>query len=455
MHVVIIGAGEVGWYLADRLQAEDHDVVVVENDQGRAAAISEQLDVQVVNGSGSVPSVLADAGVGQADFLAAVTQNDEVNLVACLMAKKHGVATTVVRLQDPELRAAASGSLLAAVGADTVIDPDADTADEILELLHLQGADEVYPMAGGDLLVIGAVIGEDAPVAGRNLADIARDHEPNWEFLFGAVTRGDVTTIPRGDQELLEGDHVRVLVTRDARQRTLELLGVPGGYAKRVMILGGGAIGSRLARHLEDEGVEIVLVERDRQRATHLSETLRRSLVVVGEVTDTDLLTEESIGRMDAVIATTGEDASNVMACAYASAEGAAFTVAVLHRLALLPLIRQFGINAAVSPRTASANTVLRQLRGGVAAVTTFLESDAEVDQLELEPGAKADGIVVADLHLPPDVLLGAVVRDGEEGEIVRGSTILHAGDHVIVFARPDSLAVARGYFASPRNGGR
>ncbi len=450
MHVVIIGAGEVGWYLADRLQAENHDVVVVEHHPGRAAAISEQLDVQVVNGSGSLPSVLAEASIQRAELLAAVTQNDEVNLVASLLAKESGVATCVVRLQDDELRGPAGTRLLRSVGADVVIDPDADTADEILELLHLQGADEVYPMAGGDLVVIGAVIGEDAPVAGRHLAEIAKDHEPDWEFLFGAVTRGDVTTIPRGDQELLAGDHVRVLATRSARQATLSLLGVPGGNAKRVMVLGGGAIGTRLAERLEVEGVELVLIERDRDRARVLAERLRRTMVVVGEITDTDLLAEESIGKMDAVIATTGEDPSNVLACAFASAEGAGFTVAVLHRLALLPLIRQFGINAAVSPRTASANTVLRQLRGGIA-VTTFLESDAEVDQLEIEPGSKADGAQVSDLHLPHDVLLGAVVRKDQPGEIVRGNTVLQAGDHVVVFARPDTLPAARAFCVAPK----
>lgn len=452
MHVVIIGAGEVGWFLADRLQAEQHDVVVVERDPGRASAIAEQLDIQVVQGSGSVPSVLAEAGVANADFLAAVTQNDEVNLVACLLAKEHGVKTCVVRLQDEELSGSAGANLIKSVGADVVIDPDADTADEILELLHLQGADEVYPMAGGDLVVIGAVIGEDAPVAGRHLAGIARDHEPNWRFLFGAVTRGDVTTIPRGDQQLLAGDHVRVLATRSARQDTLRLLGVPGGNAKRVMILGGGAIGTRVAEGLESEGVELTLLERDPARAKVLSEQLRRTVVVAGEITDTDLLAEESIGQMDAVIATTGEDAANVMACAYASAEGASFTVAVLHRLALLPLIRRFGINAAVSPRTASANAVLRQLRGGVAAVTTFLESDAEVDELEIEPGSPADGATVSDLHLPHDVLLGAVIRPGVPGAIVRGNTVLQANDHVIVFARPNALANARSFFVSPRS---
>jgi trk system potassium uptake protein TrkA len=155
------------------------------------------------------------------------------------------------------------------------------------------------------------------------------------------------------------------------------------------------------------------------------------------------------VARMDLVIAATGDDASNVLACAYAAAEGDAFTVAVLHRLSLLPLVRQFGIDAALSPRTASANAVLRHIRGGTASVATFLESDVEVNEFVIEAGSSADGTLVADLHLRHSVLLGAVTRQDGTAEIVRGHTLLNAGDNVVVFSRPDALAVTRKAFSA------
>lgn len=448
MRVLIIGAGEIGFYLAQRLEAEHNEVVVVERDAARAATIEAQIDVQVVCGNGASPAVLIAAGIDRADLVAAVTEVDEVNVVASLLAKEHGVDTTVVRLQSEELRGPAGESLLKRVGADLVIDPDADTADEILELVHSTGADEIYPMAGGDLAIIGGVIAENAPLAGRFLADIAAEYEPNWEFLFGAVTRDGKTTIPRGDQQLLAGDHVRVLATRGARPQILQLLGAPGQAARRVMILGGGAIGTRVADRLQDEGVEVVLVERDIERAEALAARLRHIVVVKGDITDTELLAEEGVGSMDAVVAAAGYDSANVLACAYAAAEGSRFTVAVLHRLALLPLVRRFGINAALSPRTASANAVLRHVRGGTSAVATFLESDSEVDEIEIEAGCKADGAMVSELHLPHDILIGAVIKPGASAEIVRGKTVLAAGDHIVVFARPDDLMAARSFFA-------
>ncbi|MFT7598240.1 MAG: trk system potassium uptake protein TrkA [Acidimicrobiales bacterium] len=448
MHVLIIGAGEIGFYLAQRLEAEHHDVVVVDKDSVRCSAIAAQLDVQVITGNGGSPAILERARIDKADLVAAVTDLDEVNLITSLLAKEYGVETTVVRLQSEELRGEASGNLLKRVGADLVIDPDADTADEILELVHSTGADEIYPMAGGDLVVIGGFITAGAPLAGRFLKDIAAEYEPNWEFLFGAVTRNGDTSIPRGDQKLLAGDHVRVLATRRARGQILDLLGVPGQRARRVLILGGGAIGTRVATRLQAEGVEVVLIERDPERAEALAEELHRTVVVQGDITDTELLHEEGVGSFDAVVAAAGEDSHNVLACAFAASEGARFTVAVLHRLALLPLVRRFGINAALSPRTASANAVLRHVRGGTSAVATFLESDSEVDEIEIEPGSRADGSVVSGLGLPHNILIGAVIRPGASAEIVRGKTILRAGDHIVVFARPDDLAVVKEFFA-------
>lgn len=447
MHVVIIGAGEVGWYLAERLGIEGHDVVVIELDPTRAAALSAELDVQVVNGSGTSPANLQAAGIQRADILAAVSQNDEVNLVASLLAKEHGVETTIVRIQQKELRGPSGASLRDAVGADVVIDPDADTADEIYELIHATGADEVYQIGRSELSVIGATLAEDAPLAHRYLAEIGKTMGPQWGFLFGAISRGGVTTVPRGDFQLLPGDHVRVVCTNSSRKELLELLGVAGNDARRVMVLGGGAVGSRVAERMQAEGAHVVLVERDAERATALAGRLKHVSVIRGEVTNTELLREESIGEMDAVIAATGEDASNALACAFAISEGAAYTVVVLHRLALLPLVRSFGVDAVLSPRTACANAVLRKVRGGAAGVNTFLDSDSEVDELVVEPNSKADGVVVSDLHLPRDILIGAVTRVDGTPEIVRGTTRLHGDDHIVVFGRPKAIDRAKAFF--------
>jgi trk system potassium uptake protein TrkA len=388
--------------------------------------------------------VLRAARVERADMLAGVTQDDEVNLIAAALAKQMGAKHTVVRLQTDELRGPDGAGLRELIEADLIIDPDADTAEEILRLVSVSGADEVYPMANGNLVVLGVVVGPDSPMVAQTLASIASvDH---WRFLFGAVTRNGETIIPRGDLEVLAGDHVRVLANVDQQHTVLEALDAVGRRVRRVMVLGGGSVGARVAERLV-QSAEVTLVERDPDRATALAERLRKVTVVHGDITDTNLLTEEAVATVDVVIAATGEDTANVLACAFAAAQGDAFTVAVLHRLALLPLVRQFGIDAALSPRTASANAVLRQLRGGASSVATFLESDVEVDEFVISPGSPADGAVVRDLHLPRSVLLGAVVHADGASEIVRGDTALSAGESVVLFARPSALDEVRRVF--------
>lgn len=448
MHVVIVGAGEVGQYLAKILTAEGHDIVVVERDARIAAKLSESLDIQVVVGSGSDPASLTAAQTDRAELLAAVSDNDEVNLIASALAKDLGVPTRAVRLQQRSLRSVEASSLRELMGASVVMDPDSDTADEILELLRNTGADEVYPISKGDLSIVGATVAEGAKLAGRSLMEIAQSFEPNWDFLFGAVTRDGKTNIPRGDQMIMAGDHVRVICRKSARADILRQLGVDAGQAKRVMVLGGGAIGGQLCERLQTEGTDVVVVERDPDRAQALAEELPGVTVILGDITDTELLVEEDVGRMDAVVAATGEDAANVLACALAAAEGTAVTIVVLHRLELLPLVRQFGINAAISPRTASANSILRLVRGGFT-VATFLESDVEVDEIEVQIGSSVCGHEIKDLHFSHDILLGAVIRYDGTSEIVRGSTRLQAGDHVVLFAQPEALSKARLAFTS------
>jgi trk system potassium uptake protein TrkA len=198
------------------------------------------------------------------------------------------------------------------------------------------------------------------------------------------------------------------------------------------------------------QSADVTLVERESNRAVALAERLPKVTVIHGDITDTDLLNEEAVSTMDVVIAATGEDTANVLACAFAAGESDAFTVAVLHRLALHPLVRQFGIDAALSPRTASANAVLRHLRGGTASVATFLESDVEVDEFVIEPGSRGDGAIVSDLHLPRAVLIGAVVRVDGSSEIGRGTTRLHAGESVVMFARPSALDEIQRVFSGP-----
>lgn len=444
MHVVVIGAGEVGSYVAEILSREEgHEVHIIDIDQEKLSDLGGDMEVLTVCGSGTNPDTLRKAGVERADLLVAVTANDEVNLIASMLAKSIGVKQSIVRIEAAELRGEAGEEVRTACGADLIIDPDAETAQKVLELLDFAGADEVARMVRGEVIVIGARLPAHAPLVGRTLGDIAEEYEPDWDFMVAAIGRGDETIIPRKDFRLEINDHVRVVAKRRARRLVIELLGLDTDKKSRVAILGGGRTAELLAHGLADRSVQVEIVERDPARARELAEALDDVSVHRGEITDAKLLDEIDIGRFGMVAALTGEDDANILACLFAKRAGAGETIATVHRLELLEILRSAGVDVALSPRTVTANGVLRFVRGGIAAVATFLDGDVEVLELEVQSGSPADGELVRDLRLPKDALIAAAVRDGKP-QIIRGRSRLRGRDQVVVVAMPAALDAVR-----------
>jgi trk system potassium uptake protein TrkA len=446
MRIIVVGAGEVGSYVTDRLSREDHDVALIEQDPARVAKLEAQLDALVIRGSGTDPQCLLNAGADRADLVVAVTSDDETNIVSAMLAKHTGAKRSIVRIENQRLRETMARELSEPAGIDHVIDPDEETSAEVIELVQNPGVIEVEAMAGGEILVLGVRLTADTPVVGYTLQELADTYASNRRFLFGAITRGDETVIPRGNYRLAEGDLVRVISTRDARAELAELLGLSGTTPKRVFLLGGGRTAELLAGRLAKHVNHVVVAERDPARAAELAALLRDVEVVNGDITDADFLDQIEIGTSDIVVALTGKDDANILACLYAKSAGVTETISVAHHLSLLPLLAEIGIDGALSPRTATANAVLRFARGDVTAVATFLRGDVEVFELEIHPDSRAVGKTIAQLHLPKDALIGAVLSQ-TGAQIGRGFTVLHRLDRVVLLAKPSALAAAERVF--------
>jgi len=346
-------------------------------------------------------------------LLVAATSRDEVNLVAALIAKLEGTQRIVVRLEHPGIRSDKARALHDAVGATLVIDPDESVAREILDLLTYPGAVEIARLADNELLMVGATLADNAPFTDRTLSEIGADSEPDWDFIVCTVSRGERTIVPRKDVRLESGDNVRVVCKTRARANVLHQLGLANVEHHRIMILGGGRTGEILARALVAKGHIVSIIDRDPVRARELADTLDGVLVLEGDITDASLLEEESVGTYDAVVALTGQDDANILACLFAKKSGARETIAVLHRLELRHLLRDAGVDVAISPRTASANAVLRTVHGGVTVATT-LDDDIEFFEIEVDPLSKAAGVTVRELELPKATLIAAIVPNGE-----------------------------------------
>lgn len=469
MHIIVVGAGEVGSYVAERLSSQGHHVALIESDPDRSREIHEQLDVMTILGSGTDPLALGEAGVEQADLLVAVTPYDETNILSALLARGYGVSKTVVRVESRRLRHPDVEALFDGADDHLVIDPDEEVAHAVLRLMEYPGAMEVNQMAGGEVEVLTARLPGHAPLVGVSLKALGAELEPDWDFIVGSITRreGDaaeeVTIIPRGDWILREGDLLTVICKRRALHDVTARMGLAHDMPNRALLLGGGRTAQMLAESLIQRGLDVAIIEKKKERADELSELLGRALVYRGDITDATMLEEAGVASQDVVIALTGADDANVLACLYAKAAGKRHrrsgeasgeasgpeTIAVVHRLQLLDLLETHDVDATLSPRTATANSVLRFVRGEgetVAAVATSLHGDAEVLEFAVADGCRCDGRMIADLGLHEDVIIAAIVRDGKP-QIGRGRSTLRARDHVIAVTRPESAPLLSSLF--------
>jgi trk system potassium uptake protein TrkA len=448
MRAIVIGAGEVGYDVARILSREDHDVVVVDTDPAMLERARDTLDVLTIHGSGTSADVLGTCGIGRADMVVAVTAVDEVNVIACMLASRLGVTTTVARVRSDEL--AGAGSILKAAdfGISLVIQPEESAAAEIVRLIRRSAATDVLSFAGGRLQLVGVRLDRETPVLDETMAEVSA-RMPGVPFRIMAIVRGARTILPGGAERLRSGDQVFVMARPRDLPHVTRLLGKDESRLQHVMILGGTATGARIAQQLaEISSKRVKLVESDRARAQRLSELLGGVLVLHGDGTDIDLLAREGLGEMDAFVAVTDDEESNLVTCLIAKHLGVRKTVGLLSKSAYIPIAASIGLDAAVSKKLAVSREVLRYLRGkNVLSVGTVHGMDAEILELEAAPRAAVTRGPLADVRVPSGVLISAVIHQASV-EIATGTTEIRAGDRAIVFVLPRAVEAAQKFFA-------
>jgi trk system potassium uptake protein TrkA len=447
MRTVVVGAGEVGSDVARILALEEHDVTVIDNDEDVLRAVQNNFDVLTVEGNGTSAQVLEEAGIREADLLVAVTAVDEVNIIACMMADRLGVETTIARTRTDELERAQSVLEAEDFGIDLVIHPEESAAVEVTQLIQRAGATDVLTFCDDSIQLIGVRLDEDAPVAGRPLHEIVAAH-PKVEFRVKALVRDGRSYLPDGDEVLRPGDQIFVLTRPKYATPVIRILGKEAVTMERIMILGGTRVGAGVAKRLSSQnGKRIKLIEPDPDRAQELAEQLPNTLVLNGDPTDIDLLKEEGLAEMDAFAAVTDDQESNLVTCLMAKNLGVYKTVAQLSKAAYIPISEQIGLDAAVSKKLAVAREVRRYLRGThVKSVATVHGLDAEILEIEASPRAPITTGPLRNLDLPSGLLVGAVDHN-DTAEIATGNTEIEAGDRAIVFVLPQAVEAAEALF--------
>ncbi len=439
MYIIIVGAGEVGGYLARILTEEQHDVAIVESDEEICRGLDSQLDALVVHGSGVSHHALERAGIRKADLVIAVTEVDEVNLIACMTANRIGdKPMTVARVRDDEYLLGEGALSAQELGLSLLVGPERAVAAKVVDLLRYEGAGERRELPG-DLTLLELPLSPDSPLVHDTLADLA-DVIPPGSLVVGARgPRG--MRIPHGTDRLAVDERAYVLTEAGNIDELVILSGKPWHHVHHVLIVGCGNIGFHLSKELERQRLFPSIVESDRSRAAWVAKNLTKSLVRHGDGTDPEFLKELLDENKDAVVVLIDDDEKAVLIGLLAKHLGAKKVVVRADKLAYAPIAHSMGIDSMISPRRAVANSILRFVRRGrIASAFMLGDHEAEILQLSVPPEPRHKGVVgvpLRDIEFPAGSLIGAVIRDGK-GFVATGKTELEPGDDLLVVTTPN-----------------
>lgn len=435
---LIIGAGEVGFYTAKRLAQEDRRVVVIDTKSEQLQRIQNSLDVRTVMGSGASPKVLEEADIRYAHTILAVTDSDEVNIMACMFAKALAPnAVKLARIRSPEY--ALYPSLLEDVlQINLLVNPEDEIVRTISRLLTLPGAVECSEFAGGRVRMTGIRM-ERGPLIGEPLAHFPRIMKDSG-VMVGAIDRGGSLIIPSGQDRILKGDVVYFAYRPENQSAILRCAERERLWLQDICIFGGDSIGLRLAERCEHKGIRVKLIEPSAKRCRETAERLNNTVVLHGEGTDSTLLKEEHIGEMCAFAAVSPNENANILACMVAKSLGVGETVARVHQNEYLQLVETLGIDHAVCPRVAAVNGLLHYIRRGkVVASVTVGQDAAEAMEVMISEDSALAGRPVSELNLPRGVLLLTVIRENDVF-LPKGTSVLEPGDRVLFMTAKERI---------------
>ncbi|MBI2779191.1 MAG: Trk system potassium transporter TrkA [Gammaproteobacteria bacterium] len=436
MKIIILGAGQVGSSVAANLVSEANDITVVDTNQDLLQNLQDRFDLRTVCGEASHPEMLRRAGAEDADMILAVTNSDETNMVACQVAHTlFRTPTKIARVRSNEYLSHPQLFANDALPIDFLISPDQAVTDYIQRLIEYPGALQVLDFAHGKVRLVAVRAYHGGPLVGRELRAL-REHMPGVQTRVAAIFRRDAPIIPEGNTVIEVDDEVFfIAASKDIRAVMSELRRLDSPI-KRVMIAGGGNIGKRLAKALEND-YQIKVVEHNQKRAHALSEELKKAIVLLGDATDEDLLREENIEATDIFCALTNDDEDNILSAMLAKRLGARKVMALINRSAYVDLVESGTIDIAISPHQAMIGSLLAHVRrGDVAAVHSLRRGAAEALEAVAHGDRKSSKVVgraIQDIKLPPGASIGAMLR-GDEVIIAHHDTVIEAEDHVILF---------------------
>ena len=437
MKIIILGSGQVGSSIAEILSKEENDITVVDRNRKILDTIQDRMDIRTIQGDASSPEVLRQAGAGDVDLILAVTNSDEVNMVACQVAHSlFKTPTKIARvrssdyLDHPELFCKES------IPIDVIISPEQIVTDQIHRLIEHPGALQVIDFAQGKIRLVGLRAYYGGALVGHELKDL-KDHLPLVKVRVAAIYRQNRAIIPTGKTTIEADDEVFFIATQEDIRTVMQELRSSEEIGKKIILAGAGNIGFRLAQSLESSGYQVKLIERDPERARSVSEKLENTVVLQGDAADEELLRQENIDSMELFCSLTNEDEANILSAMLAKRLGARRAMAVVNRSAYIDLIESSVLDIAISPRLSTVSALLSHVRrGDVVAAYSLRRGVAEAIEAVAHGDRKTSKIVgrkLAEIKLPEGATIGAIMRD-DELITLDDDAVVEDGDHVIIF---------------------
>lgn len=449
MKIIIAGAGDVGSHLAKMLSNEYHDLIIIDNDETRLNHVAEISDVVTVFGSPTSIKTLSLAGAAHADLFIAVSpaQEQDVNIISALLAKKMGSAKVTARINNDEYLQNENKILFTEMGIDLLFYPEKIASHEIIDLLKQTGTSEFMDFSGGKLQLIVFRLDDGAPLIDKTMSELALfSEDPPYRAV--AIARDGTTIIPRGATRFKEHDLVFVISKRTGIQEAMSYSGKNNIDVKRLMIVGGGKIGELVAKKLENTVDYIKLIERKKERCDVLTERLSKTLIINGDARNTDLLIEEDVNDFDAFVAVTSSSETNILSCVMAKKMGVAKTIAEVENIDYIKLAEGMGVDAVINKKLITASRIFRfTLSNNVQSIKCLNGSDAEILEFIVNPNSSITKDKIKNLGFPKDAIIGGVIR-GNHSYIALGDTEIKPYDRVVVFALPSALKKVNKFFA-------
>ena len=440
MRVIIVGSGEVGFHIASRLVLENKDVVIIDNDPEAIRRVSENLDVQVVCGSGSSPVALEEAGIKEAEILLAVSNSDETNLVACLVSNIISPSTKkIIRLRDADFDQYHDIFRDHAPNIDTLINPEIEVVKTIYRLMSTPGVVDIGKFADGNIKFVGVRLDKKARLVGIRLSDLSLISETERPLIV-AVIRNEKLIIPGGADRLKADDLIYFISEEEKLIATLAVFDKHSEPVRRALIIGGGRIGLRLAKLLEDKSIHTKIIEKNPDRCTELAGLLDKAVVLHGDGSNQSLLNEENIHDIDVVITLTNDEEINILVSLLAKQMGAKKTITKISKFNYFPLMSTIGIEQVVSPRLSAINTILQHIRRGKVLSSISIKGEqAEFMEAEALETSDIVGRPLKDVSFPKGAIVAGITRD-ENMIIPSGDSVINPGDKIIIFARRQAI---------------